>query len=121
INVIVLSQDEPAKPKTPPAPPVKRIEQGISADRMRNTTFTTGTRVGGQALWFSDTINPNGLHYTKTERKVCGMTRGANSSNQFTYNTANGQTPTGNRATATWNANGGKLPDKHQWEYRLTV
>ncbi|OTA27537.1 hypothetical protein B9G54_00230 [Alloscardovia macacae] len=110
INVIVLSQDEPAKPKTPPAPPVKRIEQGISADRMRNTTFiTTGTGVGGEALWFSDTINPNGLTYTITDQSVWDITTGANISNQFTYNTANGQTPTGNRATAVWNANGRKV------------
>ena len=49
----------------PPEPPVKKIEDGVSADRMTNrTTITYGTGRGGYEMRFRDVIEPNGVEYS---------------------------------------------------------
>lgn len=50
----------------PPEPPVKKIEDGVSADRMTNrTTITYGTGRGGYEMRFRDVIEPNGVEYSR--------------------------------------------------------
>lgn len=55
----------------PPAPPVKEIEQGVSADQMVNhTIIRSSTGRGGYAMRFTDTITQNGVAYSVSNMKV---------------------------------------------------
>ncbi|KFI90325.1 adhesin isopeptide-forming adherence domain protein, partial [Bifidobacterium saguini DSM 23967] len=121
IVIIVLDKYQPAPPETPPNAPTKTVQKGTSADSMANeTVITTGTGVGGKKMTISDTINPNGMKYTVTGQKVIDKTDGNKDvSGQFTFNTADGQQAPNDVATATWN--GGDLPEKHEYEYHLTI
>ena len=118
--IIVLDKYQPKPPETPPAPPTKKVEQGTSADGMSNeTVISTGTGVGGKRMVVQDAIDPNGMAYKVTGQKVTDATTGQDVSAKFTFNTADGQPAPNNVATATWK--GGDLPEKHTFEYRLTI
>lgn len=120
IVVIVLDKYQPRPPETPPAPPTKKVEQGTSADGMSNeTVISTGTGVGGKKMVVQDAIDPNGMAYKVTGQKVTDATAGQDVSAKFTFNTADGQPAPNDVATATWK--GGDLPEKHTFEYRLTI
>ena len=120
IVVIVLDKYQPRPPETPPAPPTKKVEQGTSADGMSNeTVISTGTGVGGKKMVVQDAIDPNGMAYKVMGQKVTDATTGQDVSAKFTFNTADGQPAPNDVATATWK--GGDLPEKHTFEYRLTI
>ena len=120
IVVIVLDKYQPKPPETPPAPPTKKVEQGTSADGMSNeTVISTGTGVGGKRMVVQDAIDPNGMAYKVTGQKVTDTTTGQDVSAKFTFNTADGQPAPNDVATATWK--GGDLPERHTFEYRLTI
>ena len=118
--IIVLDKYQPKPPETPPAPPTKKVEQGTSADGMSNeTVISTGTGVGGKKMVVQDAIDPNGMAYKVTGQKVTDATTGQDVSAKFTFNTADGQPAPNDVATATWK--GGDLPERHTFEYRLTI
>lgn len=118
--IIVLDKYQPKPPETPPAPPTKKVEQGTSADGMSNeTVISTGTDVGGKRMVVQDAIDPNGMAYKVTGQKVTDTTTGQDVSAKFTFNTADGQPAPNDVATATWK--GGDLPERHTFEYRLTI
>lgn len=118
--IIVLDKYQPKPPETPPAPPTKKVEQGTSADGMSNeTVISTGTGVGGKRMVVQDAIDPNGMAYKVTGQKVTDTTTGQDVSAKFTFNTADGQPAPNDVATATWK--GGDLPERHTFEYRLTI
>lgn len=118
--IIVLDKYQPKPPETPPAPPTKKVEQGTSADGMSNeTVISTGTGVGGKRMVVQDAIDPNGMAYKVTGQKVTDATTGQDVSAKFTFNTADGQPAPNDVATATWK--GGDLPERHTFEYRLTI
>ena len=66
-----------------------------------------------------DAIDPNGMAYKVTGQKVTDTTTGQDVSAKFTFNTADGQPAPNDVATATWK--GGDLPERHTFEYRLTI
>ena len=72
----------------PPAPPVKEIEQGVSADQMVNhTIIRSSTGRGGYAMRFTDTITPNGVTYSVSNMRVVDETdNNKDISAQFTIN-----------------------------------
>lgn len=118
--IIVLDKYQPKPPETPPAPPTKKVEQGTSADGMSNeTVISTGTGVGGKRMVVQDAIDPNGMAYKVTGQKVTDTTTGQDVSAKFTFNTADGQPAPNDVATATWK--GGDLPERHTFEYHLTI
>lgn len=119
VITIVLGENEPPT-ATPPAPPTKSIEEGVSADSMTNkTVISTGTGKGGTKLTIGDRFTPNGINYTVSNLKVTDTTTGEDVTSKFTFNTADGQTPAGDVLTATWN--GGNLPDDHTFELSFQV
>ena len=118
--IIVLDKYQPAPLETPPAAPSKTVEEGTSADSMRNrTTITSGTGVGGTVLDFRDTFRPNGVAYTVENLKVTDMTDGSDRTGDYTFNTQSGGTPADDVLTATYQ--GGKLPDNHDWAFTFDV
>ncbi len=119
VVAIVLDQDEPPV-DTPPVPPTKHITEGVSADSMTNTT-TIESKTGrkGTKLDFKDTFDPHGQKYTVSNLKVTDKTANKDMTGSYTFNTANGATPSGNVLTATWN--GGNLPDDHDFEFTFDV
>ena len=120
IVVIVLDKYQPKPPETPPDAPSKKVEQGTSADGMSNeTVVSTGTGVGGKRMVVQDAIDPNGMAYKVTGQKVMDATTGQDVSAKFSFNTADGQPAPNDVATATWK--GGDLPERHTFEYRLTI
>lgn len=105
-------------PATPPAPPTKEVEKGVSADQMTNTTtITSGTGRGGYEMTFTDNINPNGVKYTVENMKVTDLTTKQDVSNQFTFN----WDKTANKVTARRTANHGRMPLDHQWAFTLDI
>ena len=83
------------------------------------TVISTGTGVGGKRMVVQDAIDPNGMAYKVTGQKVTDTTTGQDVSAKFTFNTADGQPAPNDVATATWK--GGDLPEKHTFEYHLTI
>ena len=54
-----------------PTPPVKTIDDGVSADSMTNrTVITYGTGKGGYEMAFKDKITPNGVDYSVDNYKL---------------------------------------------------
>lgn len=103
----------------PPAPPVKRIEEGVSADAMRNTTtIESGTGRGGYAMTFRDVITPNGVAYTIENMKVTDKTdNNKDISGQFsmTWDKA------ANTVTAVRKDTGTMMPLEHIYVFQLDV
>lgn len=117
---VAVNNYQPPVQETPPAPPTKAIEEGVSADSMTNrTTITTGTGKGGSKLTIGDRFTPNGQSYTVSGMKVTDTTTGEDITSKFSFNTADGQTPAGDVLTATWN--GGDLPDDHEFALSFDV
>ena len=118
--VFMLNDYEPKPADLPPNPPDKKVDPGTSADGMTNRTrIETGTGRGGRELTFSDVFDPQGKQYHVGGQKVKDLTSGEDLTSKFTFNTADGSRPPGNRATATWK--GGALPEEHQWAWQLDV
>lgn len=112
--VIMLASDEPVDLETPPAAPSKKVQKGVSADDMTNTTqISSGTGVGGTKMVFTDTINAHGMKYKVMNQTVTDKTSGDNVTSKFTFSTANG------KAVASWK--GGSLPDNHVFVYSLDI
>lgn len=103
----------------PPAPPVKEIEQGVSADAMVNhTVIRSGTGRGGYAMRFTDTITPNGVNYSVSNMKVLDETdNDKDISDQFTINwDKNANTVTAVRKDTTT-----MMPLDHTYAFHLDV
>lgn len=112
--IIVLDKYEPAPPETPPAPPTKAIEQGVSADSMTNTTtIETGTGIGGKNIHIYDTITPNGIDYRVENLRLVDTTDNAD---------VQGATLSWDKQNNTVNATfDGKLPKEHTWRFTFDV
>lgn len=103
----------------PPQPPVKQIEQGVSADAMVNhTVIRSGTGRGGYAMRFTDTITPNGVNYSVSNMKVLDETdNDKDISDQFTINwDKNANTVTAVRKDTTT-----MMPLDHTYAFHLDV
>ena len=103
----------------PPAAPVKQIEQGVSADAMRNTTtIESGTGRGGYAMTFRDVITPNGVAYTIENMKVTDKTdNNKDISNQFTMT----WDQAANTVTAVRKDTTSMMPLEHTYVFQLDV
>lgn len=103
----------------PPQPPVKQIEQGVSADAMRNTTtIESGTGRGGYAMTFRDVITPNGVAYTIENMKVTDKTdNNKDISNQFTMTWDKAS----NTVTAVRKDTSTMMPLEHTYVFQLDV
>ena len=102
----------------PPQPPVKQIEQGVSADAMRNTTtIESGTGRGGYAMTFRDVITPNGVAYSIENMKVTDKTDNKDISDQFTM-TWDRNT---NTVTAVRKDTSTMMPLEHTYVFQLDV
>ena len=102
----------------PSAPPVKSIEDGVSASRMTNTTtITTGTGAGGYEMTIRDTITPNGVDYSISNMLVTDTTTGEDISSQFTMS----WDQVANTVTAVRSADQGAMPLNHEWAFTFDV
>jgi len=103
----------------PPAPPVKRIEEGVSADAMRNTTtIESGTGRGGYAMTFRDVITPNGVAYSIENMKVTDKTdNNKDISGQFTMSWDQAS----NTVTAVRKDTSTMMPLEHTYVFQLDV
>ncbi len=103
----------------PPAPPVKQVEEGVSADAMRNTTtIESGTGRGGYAMTFRDVITPNGVAYTIENMKVTDKTdNNKDISNQFTMT----WDQAANTVTAVRKDTTSMMPLEHTYVFQLDV
>lgn len=70
----------------PPSPPVKTIDEGVSADGMTNrTVITYGTGKGGYEMTLTDRITANGVDYTVDNYRLVDKTdNDRDVSNEFT-------------------------------------
>ncbi|KFI45847.1 fimbrial isopeptide formation D2 domain-containing protein/adhesin isopeptide-forming domain-containing protein, sspB-C2 type [Bifidobacterium bohemicum] len=119
VVVVVLNQYEPPV-DVPPAPPEKTVRDGVSADSMTNrTVVSSGTGSNGRGFVFSDSFDSHGQAYTVSNQRVVDATVGRDVSDRFVFDTADGATPAGDVAHATWR--GGALPDGHTFEWSLDV
>ncbi len=103
----------------PPAPPVKEIEQGVSADQMVNhTIIRSSTGRGGYAMRFTDTITPNGVTYSVSNMRVVDETdNNKDISAQFTIN----WDQQANTVTAVRKDTTSMLPLEHTYAFHLDV
>ena len=103
----------------PPQPPVKQIEQGVSADAMRNTTtIESGTGRGGYAMTFRDVITPNGVAYSIENMKVTDKTdNNKDISDQFTMT----WDQAANTVTAVRKDTTSMMPLEHTYVFQLDV
>ncbi|WP_253610965.1 LPXTG cell wall anchor domain-containing protein [Bifidobacterium pseudolongum] len=103
----------------PPAPPVKEIEQGVSADQMVNhTVIRSGTGRGGYAMRFTDQITPNGIDYTVSNMRVVDETdNNKDISAQFTIN----WDQAANTVTAVRKDTSSMMPLEHTYAFHLDV
>lgn len=103
----------------PPAPPVKEIEQGVSADQMVNhTIIRSSTGRGGYAMRFIDTITPNGIDYTVSNMRVVDESdNDKDISDQFTIN----WDKAANTVTAVRKDTTSMMPLDHTYAFHLDV
>lgn len=103
----------------PPQPPVKQVEEGVSADAMRNTTtIESGTGRGGYAMTFRDVITPNGVAYSIENMKVTDKTdNNKDISNQFTMS----WDQAANTVTAVRKDTTSMMPLEHTYVFQLDV
>ena len=113
VVVLALGENEPPT-EVPPDPPTKSIEQGVSADRMTNTTtIETGTGIGGKNIHIYDTITPNGINYRVENLRLVDTTDNAD---------VQGATLSWDKQNNTVNATfDGKLPKEHTWRFTFDV
>ncbi len=103
----------------PPAPPVKEIEQGVSADQMVNhTVIRSGTGRGGYAMRFTDQITPNGVDYSVSNMRVVDETdNDKDISDQFTMTWDKAS----NTVTAVRKDQSSMMPLEHTYAFHLDV
>ncbi len=103
----------------PPEPPVKKIEDGVSADRMTNrTTITYGTGRGGYEMRFRDVIEPNGVEYSVDNYRLIDRTddnRDVSGEFEITWDKAS------NTVSAARSADKGEMPMDHVYEFSFDV
>ena len=103
----------------PPTPPVKTIDDGVSADSMTNrTVITYGTGKGGYEMAFKDKITPNGVDYSVDNYKLVDKSdNDRDVSGEFTIDWDR-KTDT---VTAVRTADKGEMPLDHQYEFSFNV
>ena len=103
----------------PPTPPVKTIDDGVSADSMTNrTVITYGTGKGGYEMTFKDKITPNGVDYSVDNYKLVDKSdNDRDVSGEFTIDWDR-KTDT---VTAVRTADKGEMPLDHQYEFSFDI
>ena len=103
----------------PPSPPVKTIDEGVSADGMTNrTVITYGTGKGGYEMTLTDRITVNGVDYTVDNyRLVDKSDNDRDVSGEFTI-TWDRETDT---VSAVRPADKGEMPLDHKIEFSFDV
>lgn len=102
----------------PPAPPVKTIDGGVSADGMTNRTIIAyGTGKGGYAMAFRDRITADGVDYGVDGYRLVDKTDGRDVSGEFTI-AWDRKTDT---VSAVRSADKGEMPLDHEIEFSFDV
>ena len=103
----------------PPSPPVKTIDEGVSADGMTNrTVITYGTGKGGYEMAFKDEITADGVDYTVDNyRLVDKSDNDRDVSGEFQI----GWDKAANTVTAVRTADKGEMPLDHKYEFSFDV
>ena len=103
----------------PPAPPVKTIDEGVSADGMTNrTVIRYGTGKGGYEMAFRDRITADGVDYTVDGYKLVDKTdNDRDVSGEFTI-TWDRKTDT---VSAVRTADKGEMPLDHEIEFSFDI
>lgn len=102
----------------PPSPPVKTIDEGVSADGMTNRTIISyGTGKGGYAMAFRDRITADGVDYSVDDYGLVDKTDGRDVSGEFTI-TWDRKTDT---VSAVRSADKGEMPLDHEIEFSFDV
>ena len=103
----------------PPTPPVKTIDEGVSADGMTNrTVIRYGTGKGGYEMAFRDRITSNGVDYSVDDyRLVDTSDNGRDVSNEFTITWDKAS----DTVTAVRSADKGEMPLDHEIEFSFDV
>ena len=103
----------------PPTPPVKTIDDGVSADSMTNrTVITYGTGKGGYEMAFKDEITADGVDYTVDNyRLVDKSDNDRDVSGEFQI----GWDKAANTVTAVRTADKGEMPLDHKYEFSFDV
>ena len=103
----------------PPTPPVKTIDEGVSADGMTNrTVIRYGTGKGGYEMTLKDRITADGVDYSVDNYRLVDKTdNDRDVSNEFTI-TWDRKTDT---VTAVRSADKGEMPLDHEIEFSFDV
>lgn len=102
----------------PPTPPVKTIDEGVSADGMTNRTIISyGTGKGGYEMTFRDRITADGVDYSVDDYRLVDKTDGRDVSGEFTI-AWDRKTDT---VTAVRSADKGEMPLDHEIEFSFDV
>ena len=103
----------------PPSPPVKTVDDGVSADSMTNrTVITYGTGKGGYEMAFKDEITADGVDYTVDNyRLVDKSDNDRDVSGEFQI----GWDKAANTVTAVRTADKGEMPLDHKYEFSFDV
>lgn len=103
----------------PPTPPVKTIDEGVSADGMTNrTVISYGTGKGGYEMTFKDRITADGVDYTVDDyRLVDKSDNGRDVSNEFTITWDREK----NVVSAVRSADKGEMPLDHQYQFSFDI
>ncbi len=102
----------------PPTPPVKTIDEGVSADGMTNRTIISyGTGKGGYEMAFKDKITSNGVDYSVDDYRLVDKTDGRDVSGEFTI-AWDRKTDT---VSAVRPADKGEMPLDHEIEFSFDI
>lgn len=102
----------------PPTPPVKTIDEGVSADGMTNrTVIRYGTGKGGYEMAFRDRITADGVDYTVDDYRLVDKTDGRDVSGEFTIAWDREK----NVVSAVRSADKGEMPLDHEIEFSFDV
>lgn len=103
----------------PPTPPVKTIDEGVSADGMTNrTVIRYGTGKGGYEMTLKDRITADGVDYTVDDyRLVDTSDNGRDVSGEFTITWDKAS----DTVTAVRSADKGEMPLDHEIEFSFDV
>lgn len=102
----------------PPTPPVKTIDEGVSADGMTNRTIISyGTGKGGYEMAFRDRITADGVDYAVDDYGLVDKTDGRDVSGEFTIAWDREK----NVVSAVRSADKGEMPLDHEIEFSFDV